>query len=220
MFPPIDKLTPPSDNLYKFWAIFGLVGTLFVVVTPIYEIGRHSDALARVSIDVAKESAEVRAMAAQREIYQVQLEHFKGTNATNEPDELIKAQADFKNLSDRCASAAEELQEASKEASKESAATQIVTYLTGWWIFSTIVFAAITISGFLSWYAFFQRHQDELLKIQVAVAQKQLAAMELQEQESPSTIEGMPRQSSKVTESTEAEENSAKDDEANAEDET
>jgi uncharacterized protein YktA (UPF0223 family) len=151
-FPPI---TPPTDNLYKFAALSGLVLLLVSIIYP----QTRMDALNARIYDFNCEIEEMKVGG------ETLAEHFKAYKS-----QIFKSDAEGKSL----AAATEELQ---KHSSRMAVRSTEIDYLKNrfrWWERVCGIGAGLGLLimgyGFMSWYLNLQRPQDRLL-------QKELAAV-------------------------------------------
>lgn len=153
-----DSLRPPTDNLYKFIAIAGLIFALACLVSLIYLTGTATDASVEVQqslrttyAELLDNEAAVHALNAAMESYEV------GDNLGQLIDQVREAGAESSDLQ----SVVLLLQGFDRFNADLSTLDAYRDYLTG----ATAWSIAISFFGFVAWFWRLQRYEDRIIKL-------------------------------------------------------
>jgi len=163
----MDKLIPPTDNLYKFLAIGSLIAALFCLTYPIYQNQRMAEFNVRVSIELAKSYSELMPLLKQRQAVEAEIQRFRQYGDKAALDRALEEQAIVQAHWEGNQSAIREL-DILKDQTKP--AMDIVTSYPGEWIALLCASVVISILSFLWWWWRFQRFQDMQLKAEATMA--------------------------------------------------
>ncbi len=152
----IPTLTPPTDNLYKFLAITGLVFTIFCVVYPTSFLTPSNSTIALLNTDLRKLEADYEYL--QQNITRQAL------NAQTTVDDITsqpQTQQQLLEIEHTIIQLDELLKQEVRQIKHLETIRKILYYLS-------LLGGIITGSGFSLWYSKVQKYQDKLLEIDVA----------------------------------------------------
>jgi hypothetical protein len=155
---PIPNLTPPTDNLYKFLAISGLIFTIFCIVYPTSFLTSNSSTLTTLLTNSRVLEMDINLL--ETRVYEQQ--------AQIPTDEIvIQYQQQIHDIRRRMIEVDELV---NQELRKQNFINQIRQIL---YIFS-LLGAAITGTAFSLWYYKVQKYQDKILEVEVLSKVKSL----------------------------------------------
>jgi hypothetical protein len=171
----LERMQPPTDNLYKFLAIFGLLVAAFSIYVPLLrymEFNRlqlRADAIYGPMLDPLRVISDESMAELECSIYQA---HLREKTKPPTPDPCPKvAQAKATAVPARAEVARLRLQLAPLEVERSSVWQEYVLFLyVG--VFGLALGIAMCVSGFWLWYVRLQRHLDASVKAQAISARR------------------------------------------------
>ncbi len=175
----MDKLTPPTDNLYKFWAIGWLIASLFCMSYPVYENEKLGELNVRVSLELVKSRSEIMPLLSQREAVAAEIERFKKTGDQLPLARALEEQKIIEARSSGINAAIVQLQELQR---RTQPASDITLRYTSWWIWFFVFSVVMSLGGFWRWWTGFQQYQDKQLKAEADYAVLRYRRLEAEEE--------------------------------------
>lgn len=176
----MDKITPPTDNLYKFWAISWLIAGIFCFGYPIYQSDRSWEIHSHISIELIKYRSEVMPLITQRAAVNAEIERYrlKGDKAA-----LERMMDEQKTLESRWLSSSKIIEELETLKRKSTPATDFVLMYTRSWVCGLILSFSMSFLGFFWWWIGFQKYQDMQLEAEAKLAVLRLKRLLAEEEE-------------------------------------
>jgi hypothetical protein len=156
---PIPTLTPPTDNLYKFLAISGLVLTIFCIFCNVYPssfLAFSDSTFTNLVIDSRK--LEIDFEYLKRSIAQQALQ---SQTTVDEIENQPQVQQQLLDIEHRMIQLDELLEQERRKSKTSETIRQMLFVLS-------LFGSSMAATGFSLWYSRVQIHQDKLLKIDVA----------------------------------------------------